>query len=588
MNAKKSYRMSIRLAALAVAASASLAHAQDHPFALRNVVDLFQMFALDPIDNTFNPVTQAPANFAAYSAAPRVGTNPSVVAVDGDRAFIGGFYNGPNFNRFGDVTANRFAWYASVGVAEIRNIGIQSGFTGDWTRYLGTFQVGPGIRNTDWMSGLDYDPISKRLYVAYDAIQPPFPTVMPNAGLPWQFYETFIAAVDADPDSPTYGQNIWKRENPVPAQPGFPADEVRAHAGVSIDTLNNNWLAFPVQGAGRISFFDLTNPFGPTVDRFVSDVAALNCNSTAFRGNDFHPQTGQWYSRVLNGIQVVRRDTTPPVAPFKTKPRFIREPSAGGNGTADTIAAGDDVQLIPFGDPVNPSDDIIGAGPNQTIDTVPGGDDVYSVSAIFTERIVGNPAGPCPTDPNGLPDSNPNGTNPQGQGLAIITSDNLVATPGWTPQDMLVVNSRPGPGANQLTDLRFFDLNGNEIASLPLPCSPVPAPDPTPSGVAIHDFDYDPATGTLVVLEFERRLLYVYKAQTTGGPKYPRYDYTRNGSLDLADFAGFQRCYTGPENPGTLSLLCQLVNTDSDCDVDFVDYAVFQATWDISGGPAGN
>lgn len=547
--------------------------AQDHPFTLVNVVDLFELFSISNFDSTFNPVTAAPSNWAAYSAAPRIGTNPACVAVSGDRAFVGGFYNGPNFNRFGDVNANRSSWYAAVGVVEIPNISTQSGFGGNYTRYPGTFQVGPGIQNTDWMSGMDYDPISKRLYIAYDAIQAPFSFIMPDPGLPWQFYQTYIAAVDADPASPTYTQVLWKRTNLTPpSDPGSPVS--RVHAGVSIDPLNPNWLALPVQGLGRIAFFDLTNPFGPSVDRFIGDFVALNCSTTAYRGNDFHPVTGEWYGRLLNGIQYVRRDTSSPVAPYKVFSRFIREPSAGGDGTANTTATGDDTQLVNFGDPVSPSQDIIGTGPNGVLDTTPGGDDVLSTSAIVTERVLGNSSGSCPDDPNGFP----SGNNPQGQGLAIIPSYNLVAA----SQDMLVANNRAVFGSNQPTEIKFFDLNGTPIAQLQIPCSPIAS---ATTGTAIYDFDYDPDSGTLVVLEFERRLLYVYKAQRTGDQPYPRYDFTRNRRLDLADFAGLQQNYTGSENPGGLSLNAQRLNTDSDCDLDFIDYTIFQATWDAGTGP---
>lgn len=544
----------------------------DHPFTLVNVVDLFELFNVT-IDDTFSPNSQVPSNWAAYSAAPRLGTNPSCVAVDGDRVWVAGYYNGPNFNRFGDVNANRAAWYAAVGVAEIPNITTQSGFGGNYTRYLSTFQIGPGIQNTDWMSGMDYDPVNKKLYIAYDAIQTPFPFIMPDTGLPWQFYQTFIAQVDADPQSPTYTQTLWKRTNLTPpSDPGSPVS--RTHAGISVDPLNPNWICMPIQGRGVLSFFDVSNPFGATVDRPIGDFTAINCSTTAYRGNDLHPITGDWYGRVLNGVQTVRRDTTAPVAPFKTLPRFIREPSAGGNGTADTIAVGDDVQLATIGSPVVASQDIIGVGPNGVIDTTPGGDDVRSTSAILTSRVVGNSSGSCPDDPDGFA----SGNNPAGQGIAIIPTNNLaVGGP-----DLMLVNDRAVFGANQFTDLRFFDVQGNPISPLPLPCSPVPSGS---AGIAIHDMDYDPVTGTLVVLEFERRLLFVYKAQQTAGQSWPRFDFTRNRRLDLADFAGFQQCYTGSEATVGQSLNCMRLNTDGDCDIDFVDFQAMIAAWNISGGP---
>jgi|GEM_PF-3244749 len=569
------------------------ATAQDQPFALVNVVDLFDLFSLDSPDQAFDPNTSEPSNWLAYRAAPRVGTNPSVVATDGERAWIGGFYNGANYNRFittgcaGDpmtLCDNQASWYASVGVAEVRNIGLASGTNLDFTRYPiiqeetspGVFEdrfvVGPGIRNTDWISGIDYDPFTQKLYVSYDAILPPFSTIMPNAGLDWRFYETFITKVDADPDSPTYATIEDFRENPVPSLDPFNPTEVRAFAGVSIDSLDSNFLAYPKQGTGFVTLFDANDFSAPTIDIFVTDTDSLMCNSTAFRGNDFHPETGEWISRVLNGIQTVERDTSSQVAPYQTFPRFIREPSDMGNGTADTMAAGDDVQLVAVGALAAPSQDIIGVGPNGVLDTVPAGDDLLSLNgAIRTERILGNPDGNCPNDPDGLPA----GANPQGQGLAIIPSSNLEEA----AEDLLLANNRPVSGANQLTDIRFFNLNGDEVADLPIPCAPIPGAN---TGIGIYDFDYDPISGTLVVVEFERRLLFVYKAQLTGENPVPKYDFTRNGTLDLADFAGFQSCFTGSEGVigGPSTLNCLRVNTDSDCDVDFVDYLIVQAGWD--------
>lgn len=59
---------------------------------------------------------------------------------------------------------------------------------------------------------------------------------------------------------------------------------------------------------------------------------------------------------------------------------WIVEPYNGtGNGVANTVAAGDDIQVVPFGMPVGPGTKIITAGPNKVLETVPGGDDVVTV-----------------------------------------------------------------------------------------------------------------------------------------------------------------------------------------------------------------
>ncbi|NLE61711.1 MAG: Ig-like domain-containing protein, partial [Planctomycetes bacterium] len=59
----------------------------------------------------------------------------------------------------------------------------------------------------------------------------------------------------------------------------------------------------------------------------------------------------------------------------------------GGNGTADTTAAGDDVQVVAAGDPVAAGDIIIEPGPNGKLDTSPAEDD----KASLAEEIVNGP-----------------------------------------------------------------------------------------------------------------------------------------------------------------------------------------------------
>jgi hypothetical protein len=573
------------LAMVAVAALAGgTASADDQPFALVNVVDLFELFTINEFDDEFDPISAAPSNWNSWILQPRLGTNPGVVTVDGNRAWIGGYYNGDNFNRFGAVDANRNAWYAALGVAEVFDIDTQSGFGGNYQRYLDTFRLGPGIRQTDSITGMDYDPVNKILYLAHDAILPPFPTIMPNSGLPWEFYETRIAAVDADPQSVTYGQRLWFRENPVPPLTGFPADEVRAYAGISVDPLDPNWLTFPVAGRGTLALFDASDPFATAPEINITDPTAdgVGCGSTDFRGHALHPFTGEWIGRVLNGVNVIGRDVRQQTAPYQVYSRFIREPSDGGNGTADTEAQGDDEQIVAVGTPVDATEDIIGVGPNGVLDTAPGGDDVVSVSAIVGERIVGNPDGPCPDDPDGFPA----GDSPQGQNIAIIPADNLVDLTA----DLIIVNNRPQAGAfpANANEITFHNLQGDLVDTLQLPCHPAldAGGGANPGlGIGIFDFDYDADSGTLVVLDFERRYLFVYKAQTVGGDPHPPFDFTRDGDIDLVDFAGFQQCFTGPNPAGPLSLNCLRMNADSDCDVDIDDFDMFTMYFDSIGGP---
>ena len=67
-------------------------------------------------------------------------------------------------------------------------------------------------------------------------------------------------------------------------------------------------------------------------------------------------------------------------------------------------------------------------------------------------------------------------------------------------------------------------------------------------------------------------------------------DVNTNGSTDLADFAAFQRCFTGT-NVGPPPLGCQSLNFDCDWDVDLDDFAEFMNVFTTTGnsewcGPA--
>ena len=57
-------------------------------------------------------------------------------------------------------------------------------------------------------------------------------------------------------------------------------------------------------------------------------------------------------------------------------PGQISELWAAGNGTCDTTAAGDDVQIVASGDPAAPGQVVVGPGSNGVLDTTAGGDDV--------------------------------------------------------------------------------------------------------------------------------------------------------------------------------------------------------------------
>ena len=55
------------------------------------------------------------------------------------------------------------------------------------------------------------------------------------------------------------------------------------------------------------------------------------------------------------------------------------------------------------------------------------------------------------------------------------------------------------------------------------------------------------------------------------------HDYEPDGDVDLADYAGFDSCYSGPS--GTAASGCEVFDSDCDGDVDLIDFGSFQAAF---------
>jgi hypothetical protein len=68
---------------------------------------------------------------------------------------------------------------------------------------------------------------------------------------------------------------------------------------------------------------------------------------------------------------------------------LIIEPASGGNGTANTTATGDDIQVVASGAAAAAGAVIIRPGPNGVIDSTPGGDDVTYASTLATSGNCG-------------------------------------------------------------------------------------------------------------------------------------------------------------------------------------------------------
>ncbi len=532
--------------------------AADQPFVLVNVVDLFDMNGLQVTVEATGDCNTQPSNIPLALNELRIGTNPSVVATDGTRVWIGGYYGGNSF--LSGSPACEDSWYASVGIAELPDITDPQSFPLNFIRYGGTFQQGTGIATTAWFSGLDYDEATDSLYAAFDEALEINPILLP----PGQTHEnSFIAKVDINTNSVTFGDFIWKVNDPL-------GGAQRIEGGVRVDPLDPNTLSSMYVGSGRIWFLDSSN--GAFLDNpviFSPEQLPGVPASTAYLQHTYDPNSGDYYARLRNAIKRIPRDTSTQISPFDFQGYQIL---AGDNGTVDTTAEGDDDQLQPFGTGgLSASTPIIRKGANGIIDTVPLGDDVISATAAVNWH----------GDPLDWPFASPT----QGQGIAFIDSSNLVAL----DEDLIIATSRGNFGGGMESDIRFIDTNGVLFDELLLPCVPESLPDVVPAlnQTAFYDVDYHAPSGTLVVLEFERRRLYVYRAQTTTSSKPFLFDHDRDGDLDLVDLWQFQRCFTGSEflQEEELIFNCQYFTIDEDCDVDIDDWTQFAPELDAGGGP---
>jgi hypothetical protein len=591
------------LAAAAGLLTVSAQAYDDHPFALVNVIDLFDAHS-DRVgfDTTFNPNDGPPDNWGdpndpnSYRNNPRVGTNPGVIAVGGNRLWIAGYNN--NGSRFdGDTVARRNRWYASLGIVEVRNIITTSGFDAPFEFYLDSFIYGPTVGGFEMNSGIDYDVATGMVYVAYDDNEDKTESSFPTGADPQ--VGAYLAGYDADPNSASYQQEMFYLEDPVtPFSPPFGPFGDRFYGGVAVDPFNPDYLIVPQNGAaGAFWYINVTDPGSfdendPNHLVYVKDddVRSSECGSTFYRSLNIDPVSGDMALRNANAVALVERDGA--AAPYRAKSRFIEEPE-GGDGFANTVADANDEQLIALNQVVSDGDNIVGPGPDGVLTTLPAGDDIYSLTEIVQSRPIGTFStgigDNCNDDPNGF------GFGPfaQGQGSTLISADNIVVPdPNGEFQpygsDLLIANSRIAAEALQLKDIRLVDRDGLFVAELELPCTPEPIVDPNTGfekGLAFYDFDYDPTTGTLVVLEMEQRKVYVFRANLAGSNIVStRYDWNRDSNTDLIDFAAFQERYTGAD-AGPLNLAEQRMNTDSDCDLDFVDYENLVAFWDQFGGP---
>ncbi|MDX2201020.1 MAG: IPT/TIG domain-containing protein [Phycisphaerae bacterium] len=156
------------------------------------------------------------------------------------------------------------------------------------------------------------------------------------------------------------------------------SDELVDTDGDSIgdfDEIETGWV---VQTSGATAYRVFPHPARPDTDFDLLSDPVEKSFGTDPRLQDTD-KDGIADATELEGYEVVRTnlDTGTQesllIAPYSDE--VIAEPRAGGNGRANTDAAGDDVQVVARGQTVASGQTVIRPGPNGVIDTVPNGDD---------------------------------------------------------------------------------------------------------------------------------------------------------------------------------------------------------------------
>ncbi len=127
-------------------------------------------------------------------------------------------------------------------------------------------------------------------------------------------------------------------------------------------------------------------------------------------------------------------------------------------------------------------------------------------------------------------------------------------------------------GVSPLTSVnsvRFFQPNG-------LPDGMEVAPNGVFSGAPAEAGDFEPVFRVTDSLgRSDERMIDLHVADFVAGNA----DFDGDGDVDLADFAGFQRCFTG-RDVGPARSGCEMFYTDPDSDVDMDDYESFRTKFE--------
>ena len=167
-----------------------------------------------------------------------------------------------------------------------------------------------------------------------------------------------------------------------------------------------------------------------------------------------------------------------------------------------------------------------------------------------------------------------------GQNIALIRKTSA----GSGLRNVLVFNDRySGATTFAFADvIKMVDTNGlvpnPPVQLLRDDGSPLSTSADVPNGAALYDFYYDAAQDVLLILDYWNRSLLVFSS--TQPCHSPAQDFDGNGAVDLVDYAVFEMCLAGPNQPypgpPADPAACRCADRGKDNDVDLMDAYLFQ------------
>lgn len=160
--------------------------------------------------------------------------------------------------------------------------------------------------------------------------------------------------------------------------------------------------------------------------------------------------------------------------------------------------------------------------------------------------------------------------------------DLIPASSAGTDEDLIVFNDRYNNSQKGFVEaIKLINTNGE----LPNPSVEFLMGDGTPlnsngarDGIGLYDFHYDAAGDLLLILDFTHRDLLVFSG--TQPCNNPAQDADGDGDVDVADYAAFEECVSGPgqlwPGPPVNQVYCACVDRGLDNDVDLYDFVLFQ------------